>query len=152
MLLALPLAAAAQITTRHDCRHDHGSERRDFAQRPGHRAQCRHRSQRAQCVSSESEDGSYRLEFLPVGNYVLEVMRERPGRKPAAAASCLQVNDTARVDVALSVGTVSEDCQRHRSCRSPINTSTAEIGRTIQSAEIARICRWSSATFMRCST
>lgn len=84
-----------------------------------------------------SEDGAYRLEFLPVGNYVIEVTAH--GLKKAVRSGIvLQVNDTARVDVSLSVGDVSEAVNITESAPA-VNTSTAEIGRTIESAEIANL-------------
>src|SRR5262245_47127557 len=53
------------------------------------------------------DEGAYRLEFLPVGKYSIEV--SYTGFKKALLNDIvLQVNDTARVDVALSVGQVTE--------------------------------------------
>src|SRR5689334_4570916 len=54
-----------------------------------------------------NESGAYRLEFLPIGNYVIEVTLS--GFKTITRSNIvLQVNDTARVDAAMGVGGVSE--------------------------------------------
>ena len=86
---------------------------------------------------TSGDDGSYRLEFLPVGHYALEVTTA--GFKKAYLSDIvLQVNDTARVDVSLTVGQVTESVTVTEAAPQ-INTSTAEIGRTIQSAEITSL-------------
>ena len=87
---------------------------------------------------TSGEDGSYRLEFLPVGNYVVEVTPTSGFKKAFRGGVVLNVNDTARVDIALEVGTVSE-AVTVTTAPPEINTSTAEIGRTIQSSEIATL-------------
>src|SRR6201999_3821637 len=51
----------------------------------------------------------------------------------------LQINETARVDVALAVGQVSETVTISEMATPAVNTSTSEIARTIQSAEIANL-------------
>src|SRR6201999_1935350 len=51
----------------------------------------------------------------------------------------LQINETARVDVALAVGQVSETVTISEMATPAVNTSTSEIARTIQSAEIASL-------------
>ncbi|MFL6468086.1 MAG: carboxypeptidase-like regulatory domain-containing protein, partial [Pyrinomonadaceae bacterium] len=55
-----------------------------------------------------SNDGDYRIEFLPVGNYVLEVTAASGFKKAYRDGIVLRVNDTARIDVALEVGNVAE--------------------------------------------
>src|SRR5205085_3830226 len=87
---------------------------------------------------SSNDEGSYRIEFLPVGKYSVEVALA--GFKKALVSDIvLQVNDTARVDISLTVGQVSETVTIAESASPAINTSTAEIGRTIQSAEITAL-------------
>jgi hypothetical protein len=83
-------------------------------------------------------DGSFRIEFLPVGNYALEVSTSG-FKKAYLTGITLQVNDTIRVDVALTVGQVNETVTISESAPPEVNTSTPEIGRTIQSAEIASL-------------
>ena len=87
---------------------------------------------------TSGEDGNYRLEFLPVGNYVVEVTTSG-FKKAYLSGIVLQVNDTIRVDVALTVGQVNETVTVAETAPPEVNTSTPEIGRTIQSAEIATL-------------
>ncbi|HSE21970.1 MAG TPA: carboxypeptidase regulatory-like domain-containing protein [Pyrinomonadaceae bacterium] len=87
---------------------------------------------------TSGEDGSYRLEFLPVGNYAVEVTTSG-FKKAYLSGIVLQVNDTIRVDVALTVGQVNETVTVAETAPPEVNTSTPEIGRTIQSAEIATL-------------
>src|SRR6185503_17893717 len=86
---------------------------------------------------TSGEDGSYRVEFLPVGKYALEVTSA--GFKKAYLSDIvLQVSDTARVDVNLTVGQVTETVTVSET-PATINTSTAEIGQTIRAADIASL-------------
>ena len=84
------------------------------------------------------DDGEYRLEFLPVGKYEIEVSYTG-FKKSLLSGIVLQVNDTARVDVALAVGQLNETVTVSESAMAEINTSTPEIGRTIQAAEITNL-------------
>jgi hypothetical protein len=78
--------------------------------------------------------GAYRLEFLPIGRYVVEVSLS--GFKTAVRSGIvLNVNDTARVDAALSLGGVSETVNVE-SAPTAINTTTSEISRTIDAVAI----------------
>ena len=89
-------------------------------------------------TAPSSDAGTYRLEFLPVGKYVVEVTFA--GFKTAQLNDIvLQVNDTTRVDVSLTVGQVSETVTIADTSTPAVNTSTAEIGRTIQAAEITNL-------------
>src|SRR5207237_4377533 len=82
--------------------------------------------------------GTYRIEFLPVGKYDVEV--SYTGFKKALLSGIvLQVNDTSRMDVSLAVGQVNETVTIADSATSEVNTSTSEIGRTIQSGEITSL-------------
>jgi hypothetical protein len=84
-----------------------------------------------------SDVGVYRLEFLPVGNYVLEVTAV--GFKKANRSGIeLQVNDTVRVDIALTIGQVSETVTVSEA-PPEVNTSTVEVGRTVESSEIVSL-------------
>src|SRR5262245_63309282 len=80
---------------------------------------------------------AYRLEFLPVCNYVLEVTANGL-QKTTRGGIVLQVNDTVRVDVSLTVGKVTE-VVTITEAPPAVNTSTSELGRTIQSAEISSL-------------
>ena len=84
------------------------------------------------------EDGAYRLEFLPVGNYSIEVSAASGFKKAFRNDVVLQVNDTVRVDMTLEVGEVNETV--NVSDETPIiNTSTPELGRTIDNKEIENL-------------
>lgn len=81
-----------------------------------------------------NETGAYRLEFLPIGNYVLEVSAQ--GFKHMTRGGVvLQVNDTVRVDFALKVGEIAETVSV-TDAPPPVNTTTAEVGVLTQAAQI----------------
>ncbi|MBX7170408.1 MAG: carboxypeptidase regulatory-like domain-containing protein [Pyrinomonadaceae bacterium] len=84
------------------------------------------------------EDGNYRIEFLPVGNYSIEVAASTGFKKAFRGGIVLQVNDTVKVDMALELGEVNETVTITDETPQ-INTSTAELGRTVQSQEIATL-------------
>jgi hypothetical protein len=82
-------------------------------------------------------DGAYRLEFLPIGNYVIEAVLD--GFKTAHRSGiALRVSDTVRVDVGLELGALAEMVTVNAAAPL-VNTSTAEIGRTIEAAAIAEL-------------
>lgn len=81
------------------------------------------------------DDGSFRIEFLPVGNYTLEVTATSGFKKAFRDGIVLTVNETARMDFALEVGSVDEQVTV-TSAPPEINTSSVELGRTVQSQEI----------------
>ncbi len=83
-------------------------------------------------------DGSYRIEFLPVGNYSVEVTASSGFKKAFRGGIVLQVNDTAKIDVALEVGSVSEQVTI-TGATAEVNTSTAELGRTVDGREIENL-------------
>ncbi len=87
---------------------------------------------------TSGEDGSYRLEFLPVGNYTVEVTPTGGFKRAYRDRIVLNVNDTARVDVALEVGSVDEQVTV-TSAPPDVNTSTSELGRTVESREIENL-------------
>jgi hypothetical protein len=81
-----------------------------------------------------NEAGAYRLEFLPIGNYVVEATLS--GFKTSTRSGIiLNVNDTARVDASLSVGGVAETVTVDAEAPA-VNTATSEISRTIDAAAI----------------
>ncbi len=81
-----------------------------------------------------NEVGAYRLEFLPIGSYVVEV-----GLSGFTTATrrgiVLSVNDTARVDVSLSLGGVAETVNVEAAA-ADVNTATADISKTINATAI----------------
>ena len=81
-----------------------------------------------------NEDGAYRLEFLPIGRYTVEFTLS--GFKTSTRSGIvLNVNDTARVDAALSIGGVAETVTVDGEAPA-VNTSTSDISRTIDAAAI----------------
>ena len=135
LLLAIPLAANAQVTTATlvGTVTDPGG-----STVPGATVMARNLDNGLTRTVTSNDEGTYRLEFLPVGKYAVEVTYT--GFKKAYVSDVvLQINDTLRVDVALTVGQVSETVTIAESASPAINTSTPEIGRTIQSAEISAL-------------
>ena len=91
-------------------------------------------------------DGAYRIEFLPIGNYVVEAVLD--GFKTAHRSGIvLRVSDTVRVDVALELGALAEMVTVNAAAPL-VNTSTAEIGEPSKLRPSP--CRWSIATSTRC--
>jgi carboxypeptidase family protein len=135
LLLAIPLVAAAQVTTATivGTVTDPGG-----ANVAGAQVVARNVDTGLTRTVTSSDEGAYRLEFLPVGNYVVEVTTTG-FKKAYLSGIVLKINDTARVDVSLTVGQVSETVTIAESASPAINTSTPEIGRTIESAEITAL-------------
>lgn len=134
-LVALPLAASAQITTATIVGTISDPT---GAQVPAASVTARNVDTGLTRTAVTGEDGTYRLEFLPIGNYSVEVTAVSGFKKALRSGIVLQINDTARVDMSLEVGDVSENITITDEALE-INTSTAEIGRTIQSAEIVNL-------------
>ncbi len=135
LLLAIPLAVMGQVTTATivGTVTDPGG-----AIVPGAQVTARNLDTGLARTVTSSDEGTFRLEFLPVGKYSVEVTYT--GFKKALVSDVvLQVNDTARVDVALNVGQVSETVTISELETPAVNTSTSEIARTIQSAEITTL-------------
>ena len=135
VLLTIPLAGFAQITTATivGTISDPGG-----AQVPSANVTARNIDTGLSRSVVSGEDGYYRLEFLPVGNYVVEVTASSGFKKANRSGIVLQVNDTARVDIALEVGAVSEEVTV-TTAPAEVNTSSAELGRTIQTKEIENL-------------
>jgi hypothetical protein len=84
-----------------------------------------------------NEQGAYRIDFLPIGAYELEV--SLPGFKTYIQKNIeLKVNEPARVDAKLELGDVRETVSVTQA-PSAIDTTTAQIGRTIESVDIANL-------------
>src|SRR5438094_3382630 len=135
VLLAIPLAAIAQVTTATivGTVTDSGG-----AVVAGAQVTARNVDTGLTRTAVSSADGSYRAVFLTLGKYVVEVTYT--GFKTAQLSDIvLQVNDISRVDVTLTVGQVSETVTITDTATPAVNTSTAEIGRTIQAAEITNL-------------
>jgi hypothetical protein len=135
LMLAIPLAAVAQVTTATivgTVSDPSGSAV------PGAQVTARNVENGLTRTVTSSDTGAYRIDFLPVGKYDIEVTYSG-FKKTLLSGIVLQINDTSRVDVSLDVGQVNETVTISDSAPPEVNTSTSEIGRTIQSAEITSL-------------
>ena len=82
-------------------------------------------------------EGSYRIEFLPVGDYNVEVA-VNGFKKFVQKGIVLQVNVAVRADASLDIGAVSEEVSVTGSV-SQVNTDNAQLGRTVENAEITTL-------------
>lgn len=134
-LLAIPLVATGQVTTATivGTITDPGGANVSNAE-----VTARNQETGLSRTVTSNDVGGYRIEFLPVGKYTVEV--SYTGFKRALLSDIvLQVNDTVRVDVPLTVGQLNETVTVIDTTSNSVNTSTPEIGRTIQSAEITAL-------------
>ena len=85
-------------------------------------------------VATSNVQGDYRIEYLKVGNYTVEVKAK--GFKSFLQKNVvLAVDQTQRVDVPLQLGAI-EEIVTVTEAPPLVNTTTAELGRTIEPAEI----------------
>jgi hypothetical protein len=84
-----------------------------------------------------NEQGEYRIEFLPVGPYQVEVTAQGFS-KSVQKGIVLEVNQSARVDAVLAPGTVREVVEV-TSAAALVNTNNAEIGQTIENVQIQEL-------------
>lgn len=135
LLLAAPLAAVAQITTATivGTVSDPGG-----AAVPNASVTARNADTGLTRTVTSGDDGGYRIEFLPVGNYAVEVTASSGFKKAFREGVVLRVTDVARINFSLEVGSVDEQVTV-TSAPPEINTSSAELGRTVQSQEIENL-------------
>jgi len=88
-------------------------------------------------TAQTNDQGEYRIEFLPVGNYRVEVTASG-FEKSAHNDVVLQVAQPTRVDAQLQVGQVSQTVEVV-SAVPLVNTTTAEIGRLVDNKEIENL-------------
>ena len=81
--------------------------------------------------------GEYRMDFMPVGDYTLEVSA-RGFKKSVQKGIVLQVNVPTRADSQLDVGQMSESVEV-TSTAPTVNTDNAQIGRTVENTEITTL-------------
>jgi len=81
-----------------------------------------------------NEVGAYRLDFLPIGAYTVEVTLDgfKTGNRSGVV---LRVNDTLKVDVALEIGGLTEMVTVEGEAPQ-VNTATADISKTIEATAI----------------
>ena len=131
MALALAPVAAAQVTTATIVGTVTDTS---GAALPGVTVTARHAGTGFTRTVPSNEVGAYRLEFLPVGPYVLEVTLS--GFKPITRSGIvLRVNDTARIDASMEIGGITETVTV-QGATVDVNTVTPEISRTLEAAAI----------------
>jgi hypothetical protein len=86
--------------------------------------------------ATTNNDGYYTVPLLPPGNYRITVRNQ--GFKEAARNVRLEVNQVARVDFALELGTLSETVEV-TGAPPLLESSTASIGQTVQAESITRM-------------
>jgi hypothetical protein len=88
-------------------------------------------------TAQTNAEGEYRIEFLPVGNYKVDVTANG-FKRFVRSGVVLEVNVPARVDAVMQLGNVSQTVTVTESVPL-INTTSPEIGRTIQNEEIENV-------------
>ncbi len=135
ILLAIPMVASAQSTTATIV----GSVTDPSgAQVPNASVTARNADTGLTRTVVSGEDGYFRLELLPVGNYVIEVTATTGFKKASRSGIVLRVDDTVRIDMVLEVGAVNEEVTV-TTAPPEVNTVSAELGRTIQTQEIENL-------------
>src|SRR5216684_8539198 len=81
--------------------------------------------------------GEYRIELLPLGSYRVEIIKQG-FKKVVLAGVVLQISVPSRVDAMMQLGNVSESITVTESVPL-INTTSPEIGRTIENEEIKNL-------------
>ncbi len=88
-------------------------------------------------TAETNAQGEYRIEFLPVGDYALEVTGTG-FKKAVIHGIVLQISVDARADVQLEIGDIN-DAVTVTAELPLVNTSSPELGRTIENAEITNL-------------
>src|SRR5580704_6379484 len=85
-------------------------------------------------TAQTSGEGEYSIEFLPVGNYKVEITAPS-FKRFVRAGVVLEVNVPARVDAVLQLGDINQTVTVSESVPL-VNTTSPEIGRTIENQEV----------------
>jgi len=86
---------------------------------------------------STNAQGDYRIEFLPIGDYTVEI--SATGFKKFVQKNVgLGINVPTRVDGQLDIGTMTEAVEV-TAAPPAVNTDNAQIGRTVENAEITNL-------------
>ena len=88
-------------------------------------------------TAQTNADGEYRIEFLPVGNYRVEIAAQA-FKRFARGGIVLEVNVPARVDAVLQLGDISQTVTVAESVPL-VDTTSPEIGRTIENQEVVNL-------------
>jgi hypothetical protein len=87
--------------------------------------------------AKSNTEGQYRFEFMPIGNYRVEVTATG-FKKFVQKGIALEINVMARVDATLDVGTMTDEIDVTATAPA-VNTDNAQIGRTVENAEITTL-------------
>jgi hypothetical protein len=88
-------------------------------------------------TAQTNADGEYRIEFLPVGNYRVEIAAQA-FKRFARGGIVLEVSVPARVDAVLQLGDISQTVTVAESVPL-VDTTSPEIGRTIENQEVVNL-------------
>src|SRR5258708_6704576 len=88
-------------------------------------------------TAQTNAEGEYRIEFLPVGNYRVEIATQA-FKRFARGGIVLEVNVPARVDAVLQLGDISQTVTVAESVPL-VDTTSPEIGRTIENQEAVNL-------------
>jgi Carboxypeptidase regulatory-like domain/TonB dependent receptor len=88
-------------------------------------------------TAQTSAEGEYSIEFLPVGNYRVEIAAQSFKRFTRTGV-VLEVNVPARVDAALQLGDINQTVTVSESVPL-VDTTSPEIGRTIENQEVVNL-------------
>src|SRR5713226_9284770 len=88
-------------------------------------------------TAQTNAEGEYRIEFLPVGNYRVEIATQA-FKRFARGGIVLEVNVPARVDAVLQLGDISQTVTVAESVPL-VDTTSPEIGRTIENQEVVNL-------------
>jgi carboxypeptidase family protein len=88
-------------------------------------------------TAQSNAEGEYRVEFLPVGNYRVEIAAPA-FKRFLRAGVVLEVNVPARVDALLQLGDINQTVTVSESVPL-VDTTSPEIGRTIENQEVVNL-------------
>lgn len=88
-------------------------------------------------TAQTNTDGEYRIEFLPVGDYRVEIAAQA-FKRFVRAGIVLEVNVPARVDAVLQLGDVNQTITVAEGVPL-VDTTSPEIGRTIENEEVVNL-------------
>src|SRR5690242_21237216 len=104
---------------------------------PGAQVTARNTQTNLMRAATSNDQGEYRMDFLPVGHYQLEV--SATGFKRAVVRGIvLQVSQEVRADVKLEIGEINQSVSVSSDIPL-VNTSTPELGRTVENTEISNL-------------
>ncbi|HKE22476.1 MAG TPA: MgtC/SapB family protein [Bryobacteraceae bacterium] len=88
-------------------------------------------------TAQTNSQGEYRIEFLPVGDYAVEISADG-FKKAVQKGVTLQVSVAARADAQLDIGPLTESVEVAAAAPT-VNTEDAQIGRTVENTEITTL-------------